>query len=65
MSNSSKALEDLVTVLEWLSASKTPPTRVADALERLKEHTAPETQAIADDHGGSYPMGSSRKVEGL
>lgn len=63
MNNSSKALEDLVTVLEWLSASKTPPTRVADALERLKNQIHPAN--IKDDHGGSYPMGSSRKVEGL
>lgn len=58
---SNDTLEDLVTVLEWLSATKTPPTRVADALERLKNQVHPAN--IADDHGGSYPMGSSRKLD--
>lgn len=30
-------LNDLVTVIEWLSESKTAPTRVAEAMERLRQ----------------------------
>lgn len=32
-------LDDLVTVIEWLSESKTAPPRVAEAMARLKQRT--------------------------
>lgn len=31
------ALEDLIIVLEWLSATKTPTNQVAEALKRLHD----------------------------
>lgn len=53
MSNS--ALEDLITVVEWLSATKTPTVRVAEALERLKKRVStesPNKKLPADKDGG-------------
>lgn len=31
--------EDLVNVLTWLMETKTPPTRIAQAMDRLREYT--------------------------
>jgi hypothetical protein len=31
------ALDDIIVVLEWLAATKTPTNKVAEALDRLKK----------------------------
>lgn len=44
------ALDDIVTVIEWLAAQKTPTGQVAEALDRLKRraHTIPVNVKIID-----------------
>lgn len=42
------ALDDIVVVIEWLAAQKTPTGQVAEALDRLKRraHTIPVEKII-------------------
>jgi hypothetical protein len=54
------ALDDLITVIEFLMSSKTPTNRVAESLDRLKQRRGnpaplPVDVRVADDYDGKKP----------